>query len=77
MARQKPSVTDLQEREERAERLRVFLKTNLFSEIKLAETTGISRRTLQMIKAAKITPHPDTLRKLTTIFHRYEANKGR
>lgn len=77
MPRPKPTEADLEERLQRAERLKKFMKKCLFSEIRLAETIGVSRRTIQMIKAGKVSPHPDTLRKLTTIMKRHNDNQDR
>jgi len=77
MARPKPTAADIKEREELAVRLKKFMKDKMFSEQRLAEVADISRRTIQMIKAGGVTPHPDTLRKLNTIFRRHEANRNR
>jgi transcriptional regulator with XRE-family HTH domain len=77
MARKKPTAQDIEERDERAQQMKDFMKNNLFSEIKLAEKTGISRRTIQMIKAGKITPHTGTIRKLNTLYNRFAANSNR
>jgi transcriptional regulator with XRE-family HTH domain len=77
MARPKPTDAEMQERQERAKKLKKFMKDRLFSEQRLAEVAGISRRTIQMIKSGSVTPHPDTLRKLKTIMQRHEANAGR
>lgn len=74
MPRPKPTAADMEEREERAKRVRSFMKRFLFSEIRLAETIGVSRRTVQMIKAGKVSPHPDTLRKLNAIMKRHRDN---
>lgn len=73
MAKRNATALEIKEREARAQKLKDFMKNNLFSEVKFAETTGISRRTVQMVKAGKITPHSDTLRKFNTIFSRYES----
>lgn len=64
MARKKPTAEDFEERQERSEKIRKYLKDNLCTEVRLAETLKISRRTLQMVKAARITPTPDTRKKL-------------
>lgn len=77
MPRPKPTDADIEEREERASRVKKFMKDFLFSEVRLAETIGVSRRTIQMIKAGKVTPHPDTQRKINTIMKRHENNRDR
>lgn len=72
MARKKPTEDDLKEREERALDFRKFMKSYLFTEIKLAEVLDISRRTVQMIKAARVTPQPSTLKKWIALKKKYE-----
>jgi len=75
MPRPKPSKEDLQERKKLAAAVKQFAKDNLFTEIKLAEVLGLSRRTVQMIKAAKVTPHPSTLHSINGLFAKYKAAK--
>lgn len=75
MPRQKPTGEEIQERELLAEEFRKFSKDNLFTEIKLAEILQVSRRTVQMIRGAKVTPHPGTLRKWKTLVQKYK-NEG-
>jgi hypothetical protein len=71
MPRPKPTKEDFKEREQLAIEVRLFAKENLFTEIKLAEVLGISRRTLQMIKAGNVSPHPSTLRKWKALSEKY------
>lgn len=75
MPRQKPTDDDLDEREQRAKEWKEFKKTNLFTEVRLAEILGISRRTVQMVLAARVTPQPGTIRKWNTLTAKYKRNK--
>lgn len=75
MPRKKPSQEDLEAREELSAQLIRFSKDHLFTEISLAEVLGVSRRTIQMIKAAKVTPHPGTKRKWLALVQKYK-NEG-
>jgi transcriptional regulator with XRE-family HTH domain len=61
----------IEEREKLAQKLKDFMKNNLFTEKKLADVVGASRRTIQMIKAAAATPHESTLEKLEKLFLKY------
>jgi len=63
---------DLLERNDLAQKVKNFMRDNLFTEKKLVDIVGVSRRTIQMIKAANVTPHPGTLHKLETLFLRYK-----
>ena len=75
MPRPKPTDEDLQEREQLATAVAKFMKDNKFTEVKLAEILGVSRRTVQMMKAGKVTPHPGTLRKWETLVAKYKRAK--
>jgi len=75
MPRLKASSEEIEERKKRAVKWRDFMKDNLFTEKKLAETIGVSRRTVQMVRAGKVTPHKDTLHKFETLVAKYERNK--
>ena len=65
----------LEERKKRARELKDFMVNNKFTEKRLSEIVGISRRSIQMLKAGRITPHLDTLRRLETLYLRYKSNK--
>ena len=56
MPRPKPTKEDLKERKSRAVEMRLFMKNNKLTEVRLQELTGISRRTIQMMRAGKVTP---------------------
>lgn len=71
MARPKPTKQDLQDRKTRAIEWRAWMKENLFTEKKLSDVTGISRRTIQMIRAGKVTPHYNTLRTFAALQSRF------
>ena len=77
MARRKPTPEDLTKRIIRANEWIDFRKDNLFTQIRLAEVLGLSRRTVQMIEAGKITPHPNTLRLFEALQSKYRANAKR
>lgn len=71
MARPKPTAADMERRKERAEQVKTFMKDYNFTEVRLAEVIGISRRSIQMIKAGAVTPTPDSIRKLNSLFARH------
>jgi hypothetical protein len=72
MARPKPTKQDLKDRDTRAQDIKAFMRKFLFTEVRLAEVLGVSRRTIQMIKAGSVTPHPKTLRLWIQIRDKYE-----
>jgi DNA-binding XRE family transcriptional regulator len=76
MPPRKPSDDALKEREKLAQELRIFMQNNKFTEKKFGEIVGISRRTVQMIKAGAISPHESTLEKMNTLFTKYR-NEGK
>jgi DNA-binding XRE family transcriptional regulator len=65
---------DRRQRKERAQDWKLFRKNNLFTQRRLADTLGISRRTIQQIEGAYITPHPQTLRRFEVFKRRHETN---
>lgn len=71
MSRPKPTEDDLELREVRAAEMKRFMREHLFTEVKIAEVLGVSRRTIQMIKAGKVTPTPPTLRRWEALLKRY------
>jgi hypothetical protein len=72
-----PSEEALKEREERAEVWKQFMADHLFTEKRLAETVGVSRRTVQMVKAALVSPHKDTLRLFDQLKAKYDKEAKR
>ena len=72
MRKAKPIEEKQQAREERAKEWRDFMKNNLFTEKRLAETIGISRRTVQMVRAGNVTPHDNTLRIFGALKAKYD-----
>ncbi len=76
MTRRKVTDEDLEERTKRAGILRSFMKDHLFTEVRLAELIGISRRTVQMMRSGSVTPHKDTLRRLDTLMQRHKHKKN-
>ena len=75
MPRPKPTEEDLLERRTRREEWLKFRKDNLFTQVKLAEILEISRRTVQFIEAAELTPLMSTLRKFLALKAKYDAEK--
>jgi DNA-binding XRE family transcriptional regulator len=74
MARAKPTAEDIDERRARAQLWKLFRKDNLFTQIKLAKVLRLSRRTVQQIEGAKVTPHPETIRVFASLKRKYDAN---
>lgn len=74
MPRPKLTTEDLKERDKLAQEVKEFLSTFRFTEIKLAQTLGISRRSVQMIKAGRVNPNPATVKKLETLRERYKRS---
>lgn len=72
MARPKTTEAGFQERKRLGEQVKAFMEENKFTELKMAETLGISRRSMQMLKAGRIKPHADTLRRWEAISSKYE-----
>jgi predicted transcriptional regulator len=72
MPRPKPTRDDLKAREQLAIRVKKFAKENKFTEVKLADLAGISRRSVQMIKAAMVSPQRSNVEKLEKLFQTYE-----
>lgn len=62
------------ERRARANEWKRFRRTYLFTQRRLADTMGISRRTVQQIENCYITPHPRTLRRFEELIKRYQDN---
>jgi DNA-binding XRE family transcriptional regulator len=54
---------ELRQRDKRANDWKLFRRNNLFTQRRLAEIIGVSRRTIQLVEGAYITPHPQTLRR--------------
>lgn len=75
MPRRKPTELDLEERKIRAVEWQNFRKRYLFTQQKLAEILDLSRRTVQMIEAGLITPHPGTLRSFETLRAKHEGER--
>jgi hypothetical protein len=75
MAKPKPTEKDLRKRKTRAKEWRAFMKDHLFTEVKLAEVLGISRRDVQYIKAGLVTPHPKTLQDFAVLKASHEGRR--
>jgi DNA-binding XRE family transcriptional regulator len=73
MPRPKPTSRDISDRKVRATEWKEFRRDYLFTQKRLADIVGVSRRTIQKIEAAIVTPHPDTLRLFRAIQKKYEA----
>lgn len=75
MPRPKPTADDLKERKTRAKEWRTFRRSFKVTQRKLEDILGISRRTIQMVEAAKISPHAATLTKFEITKNRYESGQ--
>lgn len=73
MPRPKPDENDLKVRVVRQREWCAFRTQYLFSQKKLAEVLGISRRTVQQIEAGRISPHQETLRLFSRLKEKYES----
>ena len=71
MPRPKTTSEDVEDRRALAQEVKAFMREKLFTEIKMAEALGVSRRTIQMIKAGKVTPTLTTRRKWETLRAKY------
>jgi predicted transcriptional regulator len=76
MPRPKPNEEDLEERRVRKQEWLKFRKDYLFTQVKLAEVLGISRRSVQKIEACICTPLPGTLRKFLALKAKYNEGKA-
>jgi DNA-binding XRE family transcriptional regulator len=73
----KPAVTDeeLKEREVRSQEWRAFRKDHLFTQVRLAEVLGMSRREVQLIEKGKVSPIQNTLRKFLALKAKYSRDE--
>lgn len=76
MPRSKPTEEDLKDRGVRSQEWRKFRKDHLFTQIKLAEVLGLSRRTVQLIETGKVDPFPNTLRKFLALKAKYSNEEA-
>ena len=72
MSRLKTTPEQKEKRKKLAQKLKEFMVNNKFTEKRLGEICGLSRRSVQMVKAGRVTPQPESLRKLETLFLRYK-----
>lgn len=77
MARPHLDDEDILERELLGKEVKAFMETHKFTELKMAETLGISRRSMQMLKAGRIKPHAETLKRWEIISSKYEKRAAR
>jgi DNA-binding XRE family transcriptional regulator len=73
MPRPKPTSRALYERKDRAQEWKVFRRNNLLTQKRLAHIMGVSRRTIQLVEGAYITPHPKTLRLFSQFKNKYDS----
>jgi DNA-binding XRE family transcriptional regulator len=71
------SKEDAEQRQQRAEEWKMFRRNNLFTQKRLAEVVGISRRTIQLVEYGAITPQPQTLRRFIKLKRKYDINAQR
>jgi len=71
MPRPKPTREDRREQKKRKDEWREFRKEHLYTQKKLAEAIGVSRRTVQEIEAGRVIPYPHTLRLFEALKAKY------
>jgi DNA-binding XRE family transcriptional regulator len=76
MPKPKPTDEDLEQREVRKREWLAFRKEFLFTQVKLADVLGISRRSVQLVESAKVTPLAQTLRAFNALKSRYDAGRA-
>ena len=76
MARPKPTEEDLATRETRRAEWKQFRKEYLFTQVRLAEVLGISRRTVQLIERGSVTPLARTLHRFKTLLAKYKNEEA-
>ena len=76
MPRPKPTEEDLVIREKRAKEWIEFRREYIFTQKKLADVLGISRRSVQFIEGAEVTPLASTLTKFNALKARYENGRA-
>lgn len=64
----------LKQRQKRASDWKRFRRNNLFTQKRLAEIIGVSRRTIQQIEGGHITPQPLTLSRFAVFRKKYDHN---
>lgn len=75
MPKPKPTEEDLKDRQTRRQEWTRFRKEFLFTQTKLADVLGISRRTVQFIEAGELTPLTSTLRRFNALKAKYHEEK--
>jgi DNA-binding XRE family transcriptional regulator len=73
----KLSREQLQDRRARAKEWADFRKNFLFSQRRLAEIVGCSRRTVVNIEAGAVTPHADLLHRFALLKHKHVTERNR
>jgi DNA-binding XRE family transcriptional regulator len=61
-------------RKKRAKEWKQFRRDNLLTQVRLADTLEIARRTVQKIEAGVVTPLAETLRRFEALRERYANN---
>jgi DNA-binding XRE family transcriptional regulator len=69
-----PNKEEVKLRKVRAQEWKMFRRNNLFTQKRLAEMIGVSRRTIQQIENMHITPHPQTLRQFANYKRKFDIN---
>lgn len=62
------------ERRVRAQEWKVFRANNMFTQRRLAQVIGCSRRTVQQVEGAYVVPHLQTLRNFEALKAKYLRN---
>ena len=74
MPRPKATSEDLERRKETAQDWKLFRKNNFFTQRRLAEIIGISRRTVQLVEGEYVTPHMETMHRFMVFRKKYDRS---
>lgn len=67
--------TEPLEKAHRAKEWLSFRKDNLITQVRMAELSGVSRRTIQMIEAGRLIPHFRTQQRFLDLKQRLSSNE--
>lgn len=76
MSRPKPEPEELEARKVRRVEWQRFRRGYLFTQVKLADVLGVSRRTVQKVEAGTTTPLAETLRRFNALRARHENDEA-
>lgn len=74
MPRPKATPDEVKRRQVLAAQVKSFMVNFKFTEVQLADTLGVSRRTIQMMKAGRVSPREATARRWEMLYGKYQKN---